>query len=213
MADTRKINTTIRVNGKAFGPGQEDELAQTITPEAGQAQIQSGALSGDWQFGDDAPSDEQSELETVKAQLEESRQTVETANETNRSLIETNTDMLNQVQDGRKTIEAGTAENSELRQKLATAQTESETAKSELETAKADIQKASELVAQMHAAALGEVRGPIRGVVEDVEDVRTRAANLETQLQTVQSENEKYEEQIKKLTAELKAAKSKQPQS
>ena len=210
MADTRKINTTIRVNGKAFGPGQEDELAQTITPEAGQAQLQSGALSGDWQFGEEALSDEKSELETVKAQLEESRQTVETANATNKSLIDTNTDLLNQIQDGRKTIEAGTAENASLRQQLATAQAEGETAKGELEVAKADAQKASELVGQMHAAALGEVRGPIRGVVEDVEEVRTRASEAEKQLQVVQGENLKYEEQIKKLNADLKAAKSKQ---
>lgn len=38
-----------------------------------------------------------------------------------------------------------------------------------------DEANAAMLVARMHAAALGEVRGPLRGVVEDVEDVRLRA--------------------------------------
>ena len=36
-------------------------------------------------------------------------------------------------------------------------------------------QEACHLVAQMHAAAVGEVTGPNRGVVEDVEDLRLRA--------------------------------------
>jgi hypothetical protein len=43
--------------------------------------------------------------------------------------------------------------------------------------------EACALVARMHAAAVGEVRGPKRGVVEDVEDVinrlRARVAELE----------------------------------
>lgn len=38
---------------------------------------------------------------------------------------------------------------------------------------KADALSCAKLVADMHAAAVGEVRGPIRGVVEDVQDVRT----------------------------------------
>ena len=49
----------------------------------------------------------------------------------------------------------------------------------ELESAKAEALRfrdqhlhACHLVAQMHAAAVGEVTGPNRGVVEDVEDLR-----------------------------------------
>jgi len=40
---------------------------------------------------------------------------------------------------------------------------------------KEEHQAACHLVAQMHAAAVGEVAGPNRGVVEDVEDLRLRA--------------------------------------
>jgi len=36
------------------------------------------------------------------------------------------------------------------------------------------------LVARMHAAAVGEIRGPSRGVVEDIEDLRCRAERAET---------------------------------
>lgn len=39
--------------------------------------------------------------------------------------------------------------------------------------------RACKMVADMHAAAVGEVRGPIRGVVEDVADVRTAMLRLE----------------------------------
>ena len=38
---------------------------------------------------------------------------------------------------------------------------------------KADALSSAKLVADMHAAAVGEVRGPIRGVVEDVQDIAT----------------------------------------
>jgi len=51
-------------------------------------------------------------------------------------------------------------------------------AKADAERYKADYIAACELVAKMHAAAIGEVRGPIRGVVEDVEDLRARYLRL-----------------------------------
>lgn len=50
--------------------------------------------------------------------------------------------------------------------------------------------KVSQLVAAMHEAALGEVREPIRGVVEDIEDVRQRAQaadRAETELEALQN--------------------------
>ena len=43
------------------------------------------------------------------------------------------------------------------------------------------------LVARMHAAAVGEVCGPIRGVVEDVEDVRTCWLNAEARIKHLES--------------------------
>ena len=36
-----------------------------------------------------------------------------------------------------------------------------------------DYDQCCQLVADMHAAAMGQVQGPIRGVVEDIEDLRT----------------------------------------
>lgn len=44
---------------------------------------------------------------------------------------------------------------------------------------KADYLSACTQIADMHAAAVGEARGPIRGVVEDVADVRARAEHAE----------------------------------
>jgi hypothetical protein len=38
---------------------------------------------------------------------------------------------------------------------------------------KASYLRACKTIAEMHAAAVGEVRGPIRGVVEDVHDLRS----------------------------------------
>ncbi len=56
----------------------------------------------------------------------------------------------------------------------------------------ADLAKAHEnrddacrLVASMHAVALGEVRGPIRGVVEDVSDLRTQAMEAAKELDAI----------------------------
>lgn len=43
-------------------------------------------------------------------------------------------------------------------------------------------QGACETIAQMHKAAVGETRGPIRGVVEDVEDLRARCLAAEAAL-------------------------------
>ena len=48
------------------------------------------------------------------------------------------------------------------------------------DAARADAVSACKLVADMHAAAVGEVRGPIRGVVEDVQDVRAELERFRT---------------------------------
>lgn len=44
-----------------------------------------------------------------------------------------------------------------------------------------ELDSACHLVARMHAAAVGEVRGPIRSVVEDVEDLRAEVERLKAQ--------------------------------
>ena len=46
---------------------------------------------------------------------------------------------------------------------------------------KADYVRACATIAAMHEAAVGEVCGPIRGAVEDIEDVRTRAERAEAE--------------------------------
>jgi hypothetical protein len=48
--------------------------------------------------------------------------------------------------------------------------------------------EACDLVARMHKAAVGEVTGPKRGVVEDVEDVRLRAEAAEKQVDMLYSQ-------------------------
>ncbi|MER5213677.1 hypothetical protein ABT063_24675 [Streptomyces sp. NPDC002838] len=45
----------------------------------------------------------------------------------------------------------------------------------ELAEMRGSYERACQTIAAMHKAAVGEIRGPIRGVVEDVEDVRKRA--------------------------------------
>lgn len=45
--------------------------------------------------------------------------------------------------------------------------------KAENERLKEDYERACKTVADMHAAAVGEIMGPKRGVVEDVADIRT----------------------------------------
>lgn len=72
-------------------------------------------------------------------------------------------------------------------------------ARADAERYKADALSAAELVAKMHAAAVGEVRGPIRGVVEDVQDVRTCWLNAEARIK----ELEELPETVAAIRAEL----------
>ena len=50
--------------------------------------------------------------------------------------------------------------------------------KAENERLKEDYERACKTVADMHAAAVGEIMGPKRGVVEDVADIRTELEQL-----------------------------------
>lgn len=46
MASELKINQTVRVDGKTYGPGDEDELNQVLSAEDVERLLQKGALSG-----------------------------------------------------------------------------------------------------------------------------------------------------------------------
>lgn len=50
------------------------------------------------------------------------------------------------------------------------------------EELRADYEGACRTIAEMHAAAVGEVRGPVRGVVEDVADLRAERDDLARRL-------------------------------
>src|SRR3990167_5350556 len=52
----------------------------------------------------------------------------------------------------------------------------------DIERLKADYEGACKTVAEMHAAAVGEIRGPTRGVVEDVLNLRQQNSELEAQV-------------------------------
>lgn len=52
-------------------------------------------------------------------------------------------------------------------------------ARAECDARKQELQRACKTIADMHEAAVGEVRGPIRGIVDDVRDLRDRMLALE----------------------------------
>lgn len=59
--------------------------------------------------------------------------------------------------------------------------------RAELSEAKSAHENACALVAAMHAAAVGEVRGPSRGVVEDVADLRAEVERLRATIDSVRT--------------------------
>lgn len=59
----------------------------------------------------------------------------------------------------------------------------------ELSEAKDNYNNACQTIAAMHEAALGERTGPIRGVVEDVADVRTQLLEAQATIQALLSES------------------------
>ncbi|KAA6215130.1 hypothetical protein CP973_00225 [Streptomyces albofaciens JCM 4342] len=67
-------------------------------------------------------------------------------------------------------------------QRLAAAEAAIVEAEAEAARHAADHAAACQQIAAMHAAAVGEVRGPRRGIVEDVADIRQRALDAEEQL-------------------------------
>jgi hypothetical protein len=77
----------------------------------------------------------------------------------------------------------------------------------EAEEHKTNYLSACKTIADMHAAAVGEVRGPIRGVIEDVADMRARMLAAEEALaneQRARAEAERSAELADAVTAETK---------
>lgn len=70
---------------------------------------------------------------------------------------------------------------------------------------------ACQTIAAMHAAAVGEVRGPIRGVVEDVADLRARCQAAEDDLDRAQVDAHREQERANRAEAKLGAALRAQP--
>jgi len=58
----------------------------------------------------------------------------------------------------------------------------------EIEQLKEDNGRACQTIAEMHAAAVGEVTGPRRGVVEDVEDLRLERDALKQQVSELEGQ-------------------------
>ena len=63
-----------------------------------------------------------------------------------------------------------------------TLQSEKAELQAEVERLKTDYEGACKTIAEMHAAAVGEIRGPSRGVVEDMADLYREKAELESKL-------------------------------
>ena len=82
---------------------------------------------------------------------------------------------------------------------VAEAEAEQDTLRAEVARWKDDYDKAAQLVAEMHAAAVGEVRGPIRGVVEDIEGLRAEVARLTAELSGKTGELEAAKKRIADL--------------
>jgi len=80
---------------------------------------------------------------------------------------------------------------------------ELEDAKAEAARFREEHQGACHLVAQMHAAAVGEVTGPNRGVVEDVEDLRRSRDQWKKEWELSERNKMDREAEIVELKAKL----------
>jgi hypothetical protein len=70
---------------------------------------------------------------------------------------------------------------------------------------KGDYEKACETIAAMHAAAVGEVTGPVLGVVEDVKAVRNELLELRNQNTALEKANVRLTAHITDLEARVAA--------
>lgn len=61
-----------------------------------------------------------------------------------------------------------------------------------LKELEAERDHACKLVAQMHHAATGYIQGPIRGVVEDIADLKTEREELRAEVERLRADAERY---------------------
>jgi len=61
-----------------------------------------------------------------------------------------------------------------------------------LKDLEAERDDACRLVAQMHYAATGYMQGPIRGVVEDIADLKTERDQLHAEIERLRADAERY---------------------
>jgi chromosome segregation ATPase len=73
----------------------------------------------------------------------------------------------------------------------------------ELATVKADLGSAQKMIADMHAAAVGEVRGPQVGVVEDVAAVREELLGLKRMADSATAEILELKGQVDALNSKV----------
>ena len=98
----------------------------------------------------------------------------------------------------------GIGQGSEAARYCWAAATEIERIEDELEHTKADYLNACETIANMHCAAVGEVTGPKRGVVDDIEDLRLERDAILASKQMDFAQLVAQEDEIKLLKAENK---------
>lgn len=60
MAEDRRIHRTVRVGGRAYTPGQEDELYGVLDPDSVEGLTGKGVIEGDWSgSGEGAAADDE----------------------------------------------------------------------------------------------------------------------------------------------------------
>jgi hypothetical protein len=84
--------------------------------------------------------------------------------------------------------------------------------RAEVTRLKGEYERAAQLVAEMHAA-VGEVRGPTRGVVEDVRDLRLKLQGYKNFNDYLNRQNIEVAKEIGQLRAELQQARDFHPRA
>jgi hypothetical protein len=74
--------------------------------------------------------------------------------------------------------------------------------RADLAAAKAEYLSAAQLVAEMHAAAVGHATGPVRGLVEDVLDIRDELVGARVEISGMQAELQQAREELIKEQCE-----------
>jgi prefoldin subunit 5 len=172
------LTQSLRVpNQGRFLPGEEERLVPLLDEAQIADLIKRGILAQVLDVGVSIGAQESEDVESLRSQIERLQEQAETTDRNHAALYEAFTGISD--------------ENVAL-----TAQ---------LKEAKGDAQKASELVASMHAAAVGEVRGPIRGVLEDVADLHDSRERANSQIEQLTNERADLRAENDKLKAQLDA--------